>query len=225
MNDLNKKAFGGVFISIVILGICLFLPAWTLDYWQAWIFLCIFSLSILAITLYLMKKDPKLLARRMKANPSDETERNQKILHYIARLAFIGLFILSGTDHRFGWSFIPVYMVLAGDLLIALGLLIIFFVFKENSFASTTVQVTGDQKIISTGPYAIVRHPMYTGAFIMLLGIPLSLGSWWSFIMVILFIVVIIWRLLEEEIFLSKNLPGYPVYINKVRYRLLPQIW
>ena len=225
MNDLNKKAFGGLVISMVILGMCLFLPAWTVDYWQAWIFLFIFSLSILAITLYLMKKDPKLLARRMKANPSDETERNQKILHYIARLAFIGLFILSGADHRFGWSSVPVYMVLAGDLLIVLGLLIIFFVFKENSFASTTVQVTGDQKIISTGPYAIVRHPMYTGAFIMLLGIPLSLGSWWSFIMVILFFVVIVWRLLEEEIFLSKNLPGYPVYMNKVRFRLLPQMW
>jgi len=108
---------------------------------------------------------------------------------------------------------------------VALGLLIVFFVFKENSFASATIEVGAEQTLVSTGPYSLVRHPMYFGAFVMLIGVPLALGSCWGLLTVIPIIVVIVWRLLDEEIFLEKNLPGYPAYRNKVKYRLLPFIW
>ena len=109
--------------------------------------------------------------------------------------------------------------------IVALGLLIVFFVFRENSFASATIEVGSEQTLVSTGPYAFVRHPMYFGAFVMLLGVPLALGSWWGLLSVIPIVGVIIWRLLDEEVFLEKNLPGYTTYRNGVKYRLLPFIW
>jgi protein-S-isoprenylcysteine O-methyltransferase Ste14 len=118
-----------------------------------------------------------------------------------------------------------VLLVFLGDVLVALGLYIVFHVFRENTFTSATIEVKDEQQVISTGPYAVIRHPMYSGAFIMLLGIPLALGSWWAFIFVFLLFAAIIWRLLEEEKFLSKNLPGYTGYRQKVRYRLIPFIW
>jgi protein-S-isoprenylcysteine O-methyltransferase Ste14 len=225
MKDLNKKAFGGLLGFLISLAVLLFLPAWTLDYWQAWFFLSVFSMSVLAITLYLMKKDPKLLERRVNAGPGAEKEKKQKIIQSIAAIAFIAIFIFAGIDHRFAWSTVPTYIILAGDALIALGLLLIFFVFRENTFTSAVIEVDTDQKVVSTGPYAIVRHPMYIGAFVMLLGVPLALGSWWGLLTVIPIMFVIVWRLLDEEKFLAKNLPGYSAYRDKVRYRLLPFIW
>lgn len=135
------------------------------------------------------------------------------------------IFILSAFDHRFKWSLVPMFLVVVGDIFVVLGLLIVFFVFKENSFASATIEVGSEQTLVSTGPYALVRHPMYFGALVMLLGAPLALGSWWGLLTVIPIVVVIIWRLLDEEIFLEKNLPGYLAYRNIVKYRLLPFIW
>jgi protein-S-isoprenylcysteine O-methyltransferase Ste14 len=135
------------------------------------------------------------------------------------------IFVLSAIDHRFSWSVVPLFLVVAGDVLVALGLLIVFWVFKENSFASATIEVGMEQTLVSTGPYALVRHPMYFGAFIMLTGVPLALGSWWGLLTVIPIMVIIVWRLLNEEIFLEKELPGYSAYRKKVRYRLLPLIW
>jgi protein-S-isoprenylcysteine O-methyltransferase Ste14 len=225
MKDLNKKAFGGLLGLLISLAVLLFLPAWTLDYWQAWIFLAVFSMSVLLITLYLMKKDPKLLERRVNAGPGAEKEKKQKIIQSIAAIAFIAIFVFAGIDHRLGWSTVPTYVILAGDILIALGLLLIFFVFRENTFTSAVIEVDADQRVISTGPYAVVRHPMYIGAFVMLLGVPLALGSWWGLFTVIPIMYVIVWRLLDEEKFLAKNLPGYSVYRDKVKYRLLPFIW
>jgi len=225
MKGLYIKAFGGLLFLTIVLAVSLFLPAWTLDYREAWIFLAVFFFPVLGITLYLIKRDPKLLERRINAGPGAEKERNQKIIQFLATIAFIMIFVLSAIDHRFKWSMVPVYWVVAGDLLVALGLLIVYFVFKENSFASATIEVGDEQTIVSTGPYSLVRHPMYSGAVIMLIGIPLALGSWWGLPTVIPIVVVIVWRLLDEEKFLEKNLPGYLAYRNKVNYRLLPFIW
>jgi protein-S-isoprenylcysteine O-methyltransferase Ste14 len=143
----------------------------------------------------------------------------------LASLSFVALFIVSALDHRFGWSAVPSYVVAAGDVLVAAGLIAVFFVFKENTYASAIIEVGEEQKLISTGLYGVVRHPMYAGAMVMLAGVPISLGSWWGLIMVVPMASVIIVRLLEEEKFLIINLSGYPEYQKKVRYRLLPHIW
>ena len=172
-----------------------------------------------------MKKDPKLLKRRVNGGPGAEKEKSQKIIQSLASIAFITMFVVSAIDHRFGWSRVPPYVVAVGDVLVALGLLIVFFVFKENTFTSAIIEVDAGQKVISTGPYKFVRHPMYTGGLVMLLGVPLALGSWWGLLTVIPIAIVIIQRLFDEEKFLAKNLPGYSGYQKKVRHRLLPFIW
>jgi protein-S-isoprenylcysteine O-methyltransferase Ste14 len=172
-----------------------------------------------------MKKDQKLLESRVKAGPISEKEMLQKVIQSIAGMAFVAIFILSALDHRFGWSAVPVFVVIAGDLLVALGLLGVFFVFKENTFTSATIDVATEQKVISTGPYSLVRHPMYSGAFVMLLGVPIALGSWWGLLAVLPIILVIVVRLFDEEKFLAKSLAGYPEYLNRVKYRLIPFVW
>jgi protein-S-isoprenylcysteine O-methyltransferase Ste14 len=225
MNILNIKAFGGLVFLLVVMAALLFIPAWTLDYWQAWSFLAVYFASSLAITLYLMKKDPKLLARRMSGGPTAEKEPTQKIIMLFTSLGFIGLIVFPALDHRFAWSHVPPYVVLAGDVLIALGFLGIFFVFRENTFSSSTIEITPDQKVISTGPYALVRHPMYAGALIMLVGIPMALGSWWGLLVIVAMVPALIWRLFDEETFLVRNLPGYVEYQKHVPYRLIPLVW
>jgi protein-S-isoprenylcysteine O-methyltransferase Ste14 len=225
MKGLNYKAFGGLLFLFIEMATSLFLPAWTLDYRDAWVFLAVFFFFSLAITIYLIVRDPKLLERRVKAGPVAEKERSQKIIQFLATIAFIMIFVVSALDHRFSWSMVPRFVVAAGDIFVALGLLFVFFVFRENSFASATIEVGNEQTLVSTGPYAFVRHPMYFGALVMLTGTPLALGSWWGLLTVIPIMGVIIWRLLDEEVFLEKNLQGYTTYRNKVKYRLLPFIW
>jgi protein-S-isoprenylcysteine O-methyltransferase Ste14 len=225
MNDLNKRAFGGLLRFPIVLAVFIFVPAGTLDYWQGWIFLAVLSTSVAAVTLYLMKNDPKLLERRMKAGPGAEKETSQKIIQIIAAAAFAASVVASALDHRFGWSAIPPAIVIAGDVLVALGMLIVFLVFKENTFTSGIIEVDVGQTVIATGPYALVRHPMYTGGIVMFLGIPLALGSLWGLLTVIPATLVIVWRLVEEEKFLARSLPGYSEYRRKVKYRLVPFIW
>jgi protein-S-isoprenylcysteine O-methyltransferase Ste14 len=225
MKNLYVKAIAGLLNLVIILAAVLFISAGTLSYWQAWLFLAVFSISVLAITIYLMKNDPHLLERRVQAGPVAEKEKGQQIIQSLASIAFIAIFIIPGLDHRFGWSSVPLFLVLAGDFLVALGLLIVFFVFKENSYTSAVIEVGAEQKIVTTGPYALVRHPMYMGALIMLLGVPLALGSYWGLFMLLPITLVIIWRLLDEEKFLAKNLAGYLNYENKVRYHLIPFVW
>lgn len=225
MNNLAVKSFIGLAQLIVVLAGLLFLPAWTFHYWEAWVFLAVFSTSVLIITLYFLQKDPKLIESRVRAGPAAEQQRSQKIIQALASIFFILPFIISGLDHRFGWSNVQLYLVVFGDLLVALGLFFVFLVFRENTFTSATIELRDEQRVISTGPYARVRHPMYAGAFLMLLGVPLALGSWWAFIPIFLIFAAIILRLLEEEKFLATNLPGYTNYRQKVRYRLIPFIW
>jgi protein-S-isoprenylcysteine O-methyltransferase Ste14 len=225
MKNLNTKAFGGLLFLIIALAAALFLPVWTFNYRQAWVFLAVFSVSVFAIALYLMKKDPRLLERRVKAGPIAEKDRKQKIIQSLASIAFIAVIVFPAIDHRLGWSTVPPYIVVIGDIFVALGLLMVFLVFRENTFTSAVIELDAEQKVISTGPYSLVRHPMYIGAIIMLLGIPVALGSWLGLLMIIPITLVIIFRLLDEEKFLAKNLNGYEEYQNKVKYRLIPFIW
>ena len=225
MKNLNIRAFGGLLFLLIVLAAALFLPAWTLYYWQAWIFLSVFSVSVLAVTIYLMKKDPKLLERRINANPGSERRWNQKILNFLISKALFVVVVVPVIDNRCVWSAVPLYVVAAGDVLVALGSLIVFFVFKENTFASAIIEIGTGQKVISSGPYALVRHPMYIGWLVTFSGVPLALGSWWGLFTIIPVALVIVWRLLDEETFLAGNLPGYSKYQNRVRYHLVPFIW
>src|ERR1051325_6534967 len=170
MKNLTVLAFVGLAQLVLILAVLLFLPAWTLNYWQAWVFLLVFGGSVFLITLYFLRKDPNLIQSRLKAGPAAEQQKSKKVIQALASLFFILPFITSSLDHRFGWSKIPAWIVLLGDLLVALGLYIVFLVFRENTFTSATIEVKEEQKVRLTGPYALIRHPMYSGAFIMLLG-------------------------------------------------------
>ena len=219
MNKVDKtikwKAFFGLFWLIIIMGLLFFLPAGTFNFWQAWAYLIIFGTSSLLITLFLMKKDVELLKRRINAGAAAENERIQKIIQAFAQLIFISIMIVPGFDHRFTWSDVPVYLVIAGDVFAVLGFFIVFLVFKENSFTSAIIEIAENQKVISTGPYKFVRHPMYSGALLLLIFTPLALGSYWAFPFVILMIIIIIYRLLDEEKFLSKNLPDMKPIVKK----------
>ena len=138
---------------------------------------------------------------------------------------YVALLVASALDHRFGWSSPPAYLTIAADLLILLGLYIVFLVYRENSFTSATIEVAADQRVISTGPYAVVRHPMYAGGFLYLLAMPLALGSWWGLLAVAALAPFLIWRLFDEERFLKKNLLGYADYCLKLRWRLIPGVF
>lgn len=225
MNNLKRKTILGFAQLIFMLGVALFAPAWTLDFWQGWVYLFVFAGSAALITVYLWKRDPKLLERRVNAGPGAEKEKSQNVIQLVAAVAFIGLLVLPSLDHRFSWSEVPLLIVIAGDVLVALGFFIVFIVFRENTFTAGIIEVVADQKVISTGPYAKVRHPMYSGGLVLLFGTPLALGSWWGLIMFIPIALAIVWRLLEEEKFLSKHLPGYSEYCQKVRYRLVPFVF
>ena len=225
MNSLNIKAFGGLLFLLLAMGALLFLPAWTLDYWQAWTLLAVFGVSALGVTLYLMKKDPMLLERRMQGGPTAEKEWSRKIIQTITAIMFIAMLVVPALDHRLHWSTVSLSVSIAGDVLVGLGFLIIFYVYKENTFASATIELAPEQKVVTTGLYALVRHPMYMGALFLLVGMPLALGSWWGLFVYILFIPALLWRILDEEKFLAKNLRGYSEYLNKVPYRLVPYLW
>jgi len=225
MDPLNKKALASVAIVVLVMATVLFVSAGTFDYWQAWTFLAVYLASSLAVTLYLMKADPTLLARRMRGGPTAESSPKQKLIMALTSLGFIALIVVPALDHRFAWSHMPPYVTVAGDVLVVLGFVAVLLVFKENSFSSATIEFAPDQKVISTGPYALVRHPMYAGALVLLLGIPLALGSWCGLLIVVAMLPALIWRLIDEEDFLAKNLPGYVAYQSRVRYRLLPQVW
>jgi protein-S-isoprenylcysteine O-methyltransferase Ste14 len=149
----------------------------------------------------------------------------QKIAISIGVLALLGMFVFSGLAHRFGWSPVPAYGSLAGDGLVALGLFIDLLVFKENSYGGSTIEIVVDQKVISTGPYALVRHPMYVGVLIMISGIPLALDAWWGLAIITAVAPALIWRILDEEKLLKKDLSGYVEYTQKVKYRLVPYLW
>jgi protein-S-isoprenylcysteine O-methyltransferase Ste14 len=225
MNKLIIQALSAFLIGAIALGVLLFLPAWTLNYWQAWVFIVVFMTSVNAIGLYLALKDPALLERRKKFGPTQEQSPAQKIAIAIGVLALLSVFVFSALAHRFGWSPVPAYGSLAGDALVALGLFINLLVFKENTYGGSTIETVADQKVISTGPYALVRHPMYAGALLMITGIPLALDAWWGLAIIAAAAPTLIWRIIDEEKLLKKDLPGYVEYAQRVRYHLVPYLW
>ena len=223
--EVGIKAFFGLVFLLVVMWIVLFLPAWTVDFFQAWLFWLTFSILTILITLYLLKKDIRLLEFRTRQGPSAETETSQKIVQMFASILFILLLIVPGFDHRYHWSDVPLYLNIVGDVFVLLGFIIVFLVFKENSFASGIIETDKEQKVITTGPYRIVRHPMYSGGLLLLLLTPLALGSYLALVFAVLLFIIIVIRLLYEERFLLKNLLGYKEYCEKTRHRLIPFIW
>lgn len=223
--SLWKRTFAGLAQFLVALGAMLFLPAWSLRYWEGWVFWFEFSVLVTLITIYFLYKDPALIERRLKAGPLAEKEKRQKVIQWFANFFFLALIMFPGFDHHFGWSHLSLRLVVLGDTLVALGLTVIFFVFRENSYTSGLIEVGKEQTVISTGPYRLVRHPMYAGAILLILGIPLALGSWWGLLLCVPMVAVIVWPLLDEEKYLSKNLAGYIDYCAVTRHRLVPGIY
>ncbi|HTR52677.1 MAG TPA: isoprenylcysteine carboxylmethyltransferase family protein [Kofleriaceae bacterium] len=219
-----QAAVGGAFL-FAVLAIALFVPSGTIDYWQAWVGLGVFGSTSTAITIYLARRDPALLARRVRGGPTSEARALQQGVQAVTSLAFIALFVIAGLDHRATWSRVPVAIVAVGDALVALGMAAVFFVFRANTFASSTVEIQPGQSVISTGPYAIVRHPMYASALVLLGGFPLALGSWWAELANVPLVAALVARLLDEERVLATRLPGYAEYRERVRFRLVPHVW
>ena len=212
-------------ITLVIVLACMFIPAGRLSYWQAWVFAAVFEVSSQALGIYFLMHDRKLVERRMNIGPMAERRPAQKLISALFILGFIGCVMLPAFDHRFGWSPVaPVVSVIA-NAMIVLSFLLFFVVMKSNSYAASTIQVEEGQPVVSTGPYAYVRHPMYSGALLLVAMMPLALGSWWSVLLAVPFFPVLVWRILDEETFLRKSLPGYDEYTQRVRYRLVPWVW
>lgn len=212
-------------IGLVVFGLLLFLPAWTFNYWQAWVFIAVFSLSTTLPSIYLSLKNPAALERRMHAGPTAETRTVQRIIISASFLLLPAVMVLSAFDHRFGWSPVPAAVSVIGDALVALGLGITWLVVGQNNYAAANITVETGQKVISTGLYGLVRHPMYVGVLIMLVGIPLALGSWWGLVILIPGVIGLVFRILDEEKMLKHELDGYSEYAQKVHYRLVPYVW
>lgn len=219
------KAFLGLAFLVATLAAALLIPAGTTAYWQGWVFLGTFAAATLAITIDLALHDRALLARRVAAGPTAEPTRAQKLIQSLASLAFLATFVLAGLDRRYGWSVLPAAVAISGDVVVLVGLAVVGLVFRANTFTSATIEVAREQKLVTTGPYGVVRHPMYAGAVVMLLGVPLALGSALAYAGVVPLYAVIVVRLLDEERLLARELPGYAAYRTTVRYRLLPRVW
>jgi protein-S-isoprenylcysteine O-methyltransferase Ste14 len=209
----------------LFLALVIFLPAWSLQFWQGWLYWLIFGLLCLVLGLYFARHDPALVARRMEAGPKAEKEPRQKLILTCASVTLIALYVVSGLDHRFRWSSVSSWLVLIADLLVILAAYGFYVTFRENSYAASTVTVETGQPVISSGPYAAVRHPMYTAAVILYVATPLALGSWWGLVPAAVLVAVIVWRLMDEEAYLARHLSGYADYQRHVRARLVPGFW
>lgn len=219
-NSSKQRAYIVPIILMIALWIILFIPAGSLKYRDAWIFWVGFSLITFFIAAYFTKNDPELLARRMKHKEKETTKKAPAIF----KLYYIG-FILPGLDFRFHWSKVQILIVIISNIIALAGYIFIIFVFKENSYASTVIQIENEQRIITSGPYSIVRHPMYLGMLIMSLFMPFALGSYWAIIPMLFIIPITVFRIKVEEELLLKGLKGYREYCLTTRYRLIPLIW
>lgn len=214
-----------VFITAtVVIALALFLSAGTISYWQAWVYLGVSTAASIPLTLHILN-DPVLLENRSKGGPTSEQRPIQRIIVACLMIPYVAAFVVPGLDHRFGWSVVPSWLSAVGDIAIVVALWMVDRVFKENSHASASVEITQDQKVISSGPYAIVRHPMYSGAAVYFIGMSLALGSYWGLIPSALVVLALVWRLLDEERFLAQNLAGYSDYCAKVRWHLIPGVF
>ena len=224
MKSVPKMLVFGL-IEPVIFGLMVFLAASTFRYWQAWVFLVVFALSTWTAGIYLLRTNPVALERRMRGGPAAETRRVQKAVMAGWWLSLAATVVVSGLDHRFGWSPVPNAVCLIGDVLIVVGFSVATLVVIQNSHAGGTVRVEASQEVVTTGLYGLVRHPMYTGNIIMMVGIPLALGSYWGLVLLIPGLIVLALRIRDEEQLLQQELGGYREYTGKVRYRLVPYVW
>ncbi|MFW2488009.1 methyltransferase family protein [Clostridium chromiireducens] len=222
-NNINKSGYKTYVVPIIlmiIMWIILFIPAGTIKFWEAWILWSGFSLITLFINIYFAKRNPEFLLRRTKVKEKQTSRKAPALL----KLYYLG-FILPGIDFRFHWSNVPMWLIIVSNTIVFGAYIFIFFVFKENMYASTIIQVENEQHVITTGHYSIVRHPMYLGMVLMSLFISLALGSYFSLIFMVFIIPIIIYRIKNEEEILIKNLKGYKEYCLKIPYRLIPLIW
>jgi protein-S-isoprenylcysteine O-methyltransferase Ste14 len=223
--ELTKTAIRRLLRFLLGIAILVFVSAGSLAYWQGWLFVIVHSGCVMLITAYFLKKDPALIARRLRAGVRAEKQESQKMIMRFANVLFLALVIFPGIDHRFGWSHTSPAIPLAGAGLVAVGELVVFLVFRENSYASAIIEVRDDQRVVTTGPYRFVRHPMYAGALLLIVGVPLALGSLWGLWVCVPVIAVIVWRLLDEEKYLREHLAGYTAYCQATRFRLVPGVF
>jgi protein-S-isoprenylcysteine O-methyltransferase Ste14 len=212
-------------IGFAVFLLLVFWPAGTFDYWRGWAFIAVFAAATMIPSLYLAATNPAALKRRMQAGPAAETRPLQKIIITFAFLSMGAMIVVSALDFRFGWSSVPAAVSVIGDVMVAVGLLIAMITTIQNGYAAANINVESDQKVVSTGFYALVRHPMYFGNVVLMVGIPLALGSYWGLLFVILGLVVLAVRILDEEKVLAQQLTGYTDYVQRVHYRLVPGVW
>jgi protein-S-isoprenylcysteine O-methyltransferase Ste14 len=225
MNPLYKQLIRSSVFGTLTLFLLLFIPASTLTYWQGWAYLATFVICSGAYTVYLAKHDPALLKRRTEAGISHEKELTQKVVMVFLFAVCIALVVLPPLDVRFGWSSVPWYICVFGDALVLVSFYLFYFVSKVNTYAAANIRVEEGQKVISTGMYGFVRHPMYFAALFLFIGTPLALGSWWTLLLIPISLLILVARILNEEKVLVRDLPRYVEYQKKVATRLIPFIW
>ena len=199
-----------------------FISAGTIAYLEAWVYLGILICSMVMVFFYLLVKSPELLERRMEFQ---EKEKKQKVITIVYTLIFLFTYILSGLDKRYGWSKVSIIIVALTDITVTLGYIVVFLTFRENRFASRIIKVEKTQKVINTGLYSLIRHPMYLGSILIYVLAPIALGSYWALIPASMLFPLLILRIRDEEKKLTEDLEGYKEYIKKVKYRLIPGIW
>jgi len=222
---LFRQAWPRQLAFLVFLILILFGAAGTFRFWQAWLFLAVFLGCSVSLGLYFVVHDPALIERRMQAGPAAEREPSQRIIITLLLAGLLLMLVVAAFDHRWHWSEVPGWLSLLAEVAMIASFVIFFFVMQQNSYAASTVRVEGEQKVISTGLYGVVRHPMYAGTLPLIVAIPLALGSYWALLLVIPLLPILAWRLLDEERVLRRDLPGYADYCRSVRYRLVPGVW
>lgn len=209
-------------VGIILFSVLLFIPAGTLYYWNAWLLIGVLFIPMLIVGIILAIKNPELLRKRLNAK---EQESEQKSVMLLSALMFVSGLVVAGLDYRYQWLVLPRWLILAATILFLCGYLLYTEVLRENAYLSRTIEVQENQKVVDTGLYGIVRHPMYTAAIMLFLSMPLVLGSFFSFIIFLMYPAIIVKRIANEEEVLEKSLEGYSEYKRRIKYRLIPFIW
>jgi protein-S-isoprenylcysteine O-methyltransferase Ste14 len=219
------QAVAASLFGLLFFGVLLFWPAGTFGYWQAWVFIAVFGAVSFGPSIYWALRQPEVLRRRMHSGPIAETRTVQKVATVGITASVGAVLVVCALDHRFGWSNVPTGLVIAGDVLVAVGLGMSMVVVNQNNYAAATITVEAQQPVVSTGLYGFVRHPMYVGALIMMVGMPLALDSYWGLVTIVPGVAVLAMRIDDEEKMLRQELDGYNEYTQKVHYRLVPGVW
>ena len=222
MKSLTGRTVVRLAVGLLVGAALIFLPAGSFRFWQGWVFVVGQLGSYIVLSIWLLKRDPQLMERRMR---SKEKDPEQRLFQILWTLIFFPALVLPGLDYRFGWSHMPAWLAVCGQAAMMAGTFLIFWVMKVNTFAGRTIQVETGQRVIADGPYAIVRHPMYTGILLSMLDVPIALGSYVAFPVFALLAPVMIFRLIHEERVLCRDLPGYVEYCERTRFRLVPGLW